>query len=91
MKSSACHFRSFYVVPPTTHHTRHHELFEGVIYHKSPRKLHFYIRPKDPADHRDVLVMRDPVRSRRHENGERVTPANVESLTHALMEAHYIL
>ena len=90
------------MVPKTTHHTGHHEFFEGVIYDtassSASEHTKFYIRPKNTTLHRDVIVVRDHqdnrvsetghVRSRRAVRTEVVRPDTVDDITHALFEAH---
>ena len=87
------------MVPQTTHHTGHHEFFEGVIYDRaSSGHTKFYIRPKNTEDHHHVIVVRDHqdnrgseqghVRSRRAVQTEVVRPDTVDDITHALFEAH---
>lgn len=96
---------SFYVVPKTTHHTDHHELFEGVIYNNtaSSKVTKFYIRRQQAAlghdaPHHEILEVRhhSVVSDSLYRSGRRgpveITPRhNVEDIiTHSLMEAHYI-
>ena len=93
-----CNFSSFYVVPKTTHHTGHHEFFEGVIYDRTSGHTKFYLRPKNNTFHHEVIVVHDHtnnrgsepghVRSTRFAQPQVVRPDTVSELTHALFEAH---
>ena len=85
------------MVPKTTHHTGHHESFEGVIYNKTSNHTKFYLRPKTTMQQeprieiprpREVLVVTtNNIRSRRWP-----IPAgyNIQDIRHALLEAHYV-